>query len=253
MRFCSLGSGSRGNALLVEGPECRLLFDAGFSSREIERRLRLVDVEPQSIDALFITHEHGDHVKGVAAFARRHDVEVWMTPGTWRALGTPDIPGARLLSGQGQTLRVDGLRIDAFPIPHDAREPCQYVVEGAGRRLGMLTDAGHVSAHAASLLRDSDGLILEMNHDPERLRHGPYPPSLKRRVGGDFGHLSNAQAAELLDECPLASLSILCVAHVSETNNDLRLVTETIERVSSRLMERTLIFEQDAPSAWCAV
>ncbi|NCC28176.1 MAG: MBL fold metallo-hydrolase [Gammaproteobacteria bacterium] len=252
MRFCSLGSGSRGNATLVESAGCRVLVDNGFSLRELHQRLRSVDVEPNSIDVLLLTHEHGDHVRGVWSFARRHRVEVWTTPGTWRAVGAPEIPRLRLLSGQGQSMLIDGLRIRSYPVPHDAREPCQFLFEADGRRLGMLTDAGCVTPHMSEVLQDCDALILELKHDPELLRRGPYPPSLQRRVAGDFGHLSNLQAAGLLDALPHRSIARLCVAHVSETNNHHDLVLASIRGVCQSLLDRTLILEQDQPSAWCA-
>ena len=252
MRFCSLGSGSRGNATLVESAGCRVLVDNGFSLRELYRRLRSVEVEPNSIDVLLLTHEHGDHVKGVWSFARRHRVEVWTTPGTWRAVGAPQIPALRLLSGQGQSVKIDGLHIRSYPVPHDAREPCQFLFEADGRRLGMLTDTGCVTPHMTEILQDCDALILELNHDPELLRRGPYPPSLRRRVAGDFGHLSNLQAAHLLDALPHHAIARLCVAHVSETNNHPDLVRASIRGVCESLADRTLILDQDQASAWCA-
>ncbi|WP_373506408.1 MBL fold metallo-hydrolase [Thiocapsa sp.] len=252
MRFCSLGSGSRGNATLVESAGCRVLVDNGFSLRELYRRLSAAGVEPDSIDVLLLTHEHGDHVKGVRSFARRHRVEVWTTPGTWRAVGAPAIPRLRLLCGQGQAVRIDGVHIRSYPVPHDAREPCQFLFEADGRRLGMLTDAGCVTSHMTEILRDCDALILELNHDPELLRRGPYPPSLQRRVAGDFGHLSNLQAAGLLDALPHRAIARLCVAHISETNNHPDLVRASIRGVSESLADRTLILEQEQPSPWCS-
>jgi phosphoribosyl 1,2-cyclic phosphodiesterase len=251
VRFCSLGSGSRGNATLVETRGCRVLVDNGFSLREMHQRLQAVGVEPDSIDVLLLTHEHGDHVKGVQSFAKRHRAEVWATPGTWRAIGSPEIPRLRLLSGQGQAVRLDGALILSYPVPHDAREPCQFLFEADGRRLGMLTDAGCVTPHMKQMLQDCDALILELNHDPDLLRNGPYPQSLQRRVAGDFGHLSNLQAAVLLDALPHQLIDHLCVAHISETNNHPDLVRETIRGVSESLAARTSILEQDQPSPWC--
>lgn len=253
MRFCSLGSGSRGNATLIEGEGFRALVDNGFSLREIHRRLKAVEVDPETIDVLLLTHEHGDHVKGVQSFARRHRAEVWTTPGTWRALGAPEVPRLRLLCGQGDSVRLDGALIRSYPVPHDAREPCQFLFEADGRRLGILTDAGCVTPHMLESLQDCDALMLELNHDPELLRLGPYPPSLQRRVAGDFGHLSNHQAAGLLDALPLQAIGQLCVAHISETNNHPDLVRATIQGVCESLLARMLILEQDEPSPWCSV
>jgi phosphoribosyl 1,2-cyclic phosphodiesterase len=253
VRFCSLGSGSRGNATLVEGNGWCVLVDNGFSLRELHQRLRIIGVEPDSIDVALLTHEHTDHARGIQAFARRHGAEVWTTPGTWRAVGAPEIPRLRLLSGQGQMVRLDGACIRSYPVPHDAREPCQFLIEAGGRRLGMLTDAGCVTPHMKQMLWDCDALILELNHDPDLLRRGPYPPSLQRRIAGDFGHLSNLQAARLLDELPHHALGHLAVAHVSESNNHPDLVRETIRGVSASLCTRSLIIEQDQPSRWCLV
>lgn len=229
------------------------MVDNGFTLRELHQRLRVIGVEPDSIDLVLLTHEHTDHARGIPAFARSHRTEVWTTPGTWRAAGAPEIPRLRLLSGQGQRIELDGLCIRSYPVPHDAREPCQFLFESGGRRLGMLTDAGCVTPHTQGMLRDCDALILELNHDPDLLRRGPYPPSLQRRIAGDYGHLSNLQAARLLDELPHQALSHLAVAHVSETNNHPHLVLGAIVGVSESLCARSVIMEQDQPSPWCAV
>ncbi|MBK1644487.1 hypothetical protein CKO25_07430 [Thiocapsa imhoffii] len=252
MRFCSLGSGSRGNATLVDTGGYRILVDNGFSLRELLRRLERVGVAPATIDCLLLTHEHADHVKGVASFVRRHDVEVWTTPGTWRAAGAPDVPRLRLLSGPGQTLELDGVRVSSYPVPHDAREPCQFVFESGGHRLGMLTDCGRVTPHIQQFLSDCDALILEFNHDSQSLQRGPYPLSLQRRISGGFGHLSNRQAGDFLDRLSWGALQHLVVAHVSEANNHPDLVLDTIRSVSTTLAEQAVLWEQDAPSPWCA-
>jgi phosphoribosyl 1,2-cyclic phosphodiesterase len=138
-------------------------------------------------------------------------------------------------------------------VPHDAREPCQFVFESDGRRLGLLTDAGCVTPHMLRMLRDCDALVLEFNHDHELLANGPYPLSVRRRVASDLGHLSNEQAASLLDRLPHGGLSRLCVGHLSESNNDPARVWESIQGVSSSLSERTRLLEQDRPSPWIEV
>jgi phosphoribosyl 1,2-cyclic phosphodiesterase len=258
MRFATLGSGSRGNATLVEADGVRLLVDLGFSLRESERRLALLGVEPRGVQALLLTHEHADHGKGVAAFAVRHGVAVWTTPGTWRALGAPEVPVLRLISGHGGRVALDGMRVGGmqvlpYPVPHDAREPCQLVFESSGRRLGMLTDAGAVTPHMRDVLKDCDALILECNHDPDLLRQGPYPPVLQRRVGGGLGHLSNAQAADLLDGLPHAAIRTLLLAHISEKNNSPELVRAAIRGVGESLAERAWLAGQDAPGPWLEV
>jgi phosphoribosyl 1,2-cyclic phosphodiesterase len=227
--------------------------DNGFSLREVRRRLALVAVEPETIDALLLTHEHSDHVKGVCGFARRYRTEVWATPGTWRAADAPEIPRLRLLSGQGHPVHIDGACVRPYPVPHDAREPCQFVFEADGRRLGLLTDAGRVTPHMVQMLQDCDALVLEFNHDSGLLAQGPYPPSVQRRVASDLGHLSNEQAASLLSRLPHRSLSRLCVAHISEANNAPGLVWDAIRGVSESLCERTRLLDQDQPGAWVEV
>ncbi len=250
MRFAVLGSGSRGNATLVEGGGTRVLVDCGFAAREAERRLAAVGVAPSELDAILVTHEHGDHVRGVAALAARYGLDVWTTPGTWRQAGGAEIPGLRLFSGHETPFRIGDLVVTPFPVPHDAREPCQFILDGAGGRLGMLTDAGSVTPHVRDLLRECDALVLECNHDEDMLRGGPYPPSLQARVGGCFGHLSNAQAARLLDALPHHALRHLVLAHISEKNNRVELVTEAVLQVSRDLEPRVQLAAQDRPGPW---
>ncbi len=253
MRFATLGSGSRGNATLIESGSSRLLVDNGFSVRELESRLGVLGVEPDSIEALLLTHEHGDHSRGVAALASRYGITVWTTPGTWRALGAPEAPSLRLFSGHDGAVRFGDLRVLPYPVPHDAREPTQFVFECSGGRLGMLTDAGAVTSHIRAVLADCDALILESNHDLGLLRCGPYPPALQRRVGGPFGHLSNLQAAALLDQLPIAGIRHLCLAHISAKNNSAELVMAAIRGVSESLATRARLALQDTPGPWVEV
>jgi phosphoribosyl 1,2-cyclic phosphodiesterase len=253
MRFLALGSGSRGNATLVEGGATRVLVDCGFTAREIERRLAGLGLLAGDLRAVLLTHEHGDHVRGVVRLARRHRLEVWATPGTWRQAGGEDLPGLRLFPGHGASLTLGDLRVIPYPVPHDAREPCQFVFEHAGQRLGMLTDAGTVTPHMRALLAECDALILECNHDVGMLRQGPYPPSVQHRVGGAFGHLSNAQAAELLDGLPHARFRHVLIAHVSEKNNRPELARSALLEVSADLDRRLHIARQDVPGPWLSL
>jgi phosphoribosyl 1,2-cyclic phosphodiesterase len=200
-----------------------------------------------------VTHEHGDHVRGVAALARRHGIPVWSTPGTWRQASGRHLETLRLFSGHSAGFRIGDLTVEPFPIPHDAREPCQFVLESDGRRLGLLTDAGSVTPHVRDLLRECDALVLECNHDSGMLRSGPYPASLKARVAGPFGHLSNDQAAELVDALPSRRLSNLVVAHVSEKNNDPDLARRALLQVDAGLDGRLTIAEQHRPGPWLGV
>ncbi|MDE2148832.1 MAG: MBL fold metallo-hydrolase [Gammaproteobacteria bacterium] len=219
MRFSMLGSGSRGNATLVEVEHTRLLIDCGFGLREAERRLARLGVPPESLAAILVTHEHDDHRGGVGRLAARHALPVWATAGTFAAW--PDAPAAALrqLIDPHRKFAVGALQVEPLVVPHDAREACQFVISDGAFRLGVLSDAGHVTALMRERLSACDALLLEFNHDPQMLADGPYPPALKRRVGGDYGHLSNAQATQLLGTIDCSRLRHLVPIHLSEVNN----------------------------------
>lgn len=217
MRVASLGSGSGGNATLVEGVGTRLLIDCGFGPRVMERRLRGLGVEPGTIDAIVLTHEHDDHQRGLVRFAGRHDLPVHATHGTWRALAAAP-PRADAFDAH-RPLRLGGLTLEPFPVVHDAAEPCQLVIGDGHRRLGVLTDTGTVTPHIREMLRACDGLLLECNHDPDMLHAGPYPAWLQARIAGREGHLANAQAAEMLQAVDRARLQWVLAGHLSERNN----------------------------------
>lgn len=221
LRFASLGSGSRGNATLIESGATCVVLDCGFSLREFERRLARLDRDGAALTALVVTHEHGDHLRGVAAVARRFRLPVWMTPGTWRAAqrqGMNGIPDLRLFSCH-EAFAIDALEITPFPVPHDAAEPSQFVFSDGRRRLGVLTDVGSVTRHIEVCLDGCDALLLECNHEHGLLWEGDYPPSLKERVGGPLGHLDNEAAAGLLGRLDSSRLQHLVAMHLSEQNN----------------------------------
>lgn len=218
MRFASLGSGSRGNAtVIVEGNTC-VMLDCGFSALEARKRLARLALAPADVTGIVVTHEHADHIGGVARFARRHRIPVWMTPGTLTAWGEPEPPDVRLISAH-EPFAVDGLEIHPFPVPHDAREPCQFVFSNGAQRLGVLSDVGTITPFIRSQLDRCDAMLVECNYDPDMLAGGPYPEMLKRRVGGRLGHLSNAQTAELLAGLDTRGLKHVVVGHISEKNN----------------------------------
>ena len=250
MRFAVLGSGSRGNATLIECGGTRILLDCGFPLREIERRLAPLDAGPAEIAAIVVTHEHGDHIAGLERLAARYDIEVWTSPGTWKGAGCPDIRRLRLFSGHGRGFRIGDLSLRPIPVPHDAREPCQFVIDGGARRLGVLTDAGTVTPRMRDALQDCDALMLEANHDPQMLQTGPYPPSLRQRVGGPFGHLSNHQAAELLDAVRHTGLRHVLLSHVSAQNNRPELALAAVHGVDRDLAASLRIAEQDQCAGW---
>lgn len=226
LRFTSLGSGSSGNATLVEAcghdgsRPTRVLVDCGFAPRRLANRLALRGLLVSDLDAVFVTHEHSDHVGGVLALQRRFGVAVWASAGTWsrataKLATTPPCQVARA----GQDIVVGSLRLQPFAVPHDAAEPLQLTLSDGQRRLGLLTDIGEPTAAVAQALQGCDALLLETNHDPELLAAGGYPVWLKRRIGGKLGHLANHQSAALLDACRHAGLRHVVAAHLSQQNN----------------------------------
>lgn len=218
MRFASLGSGSKGNALIVESGRTRILIDCGFGPRELTSRLARLGLAPDDLAAILVTHEHGDHVGGVARAAARFSIAVHMSHGTCAAA---DLAGQTevALFDSHTAFAIGDLQIQPFPVPHDAREPTQFVVSDGEWRLGVLTDAGCVTPHMVEMLDGCDGLVLECNHDAEMLRTGSYPWQLKQRVGGRLGHLDNAAAASLLGRVDRRRLQHVVAAHLSEQNN----------------------------------
>ena len=217
MRFASLGSGSRGNATVVEQGDTLLLVDCGFSIRETERRLARLGREAAQVSAILVTHEHSDHVGGVALFARKYRIPIWMTAGT-RAACREEPEGIELFNSH-VPFAVGDLEVTPFPVPHDAREPAQFVFSNGAVRLGVLTDTGSLTPHIEEQLSGCDALFLECNHDREMLANGIYPPVLKARVGGSYGHLSNDQSAQLLQRIDCSRLQHIAAAHLSEKNN----------------------------------
>ena len=250
MRFASLGSGSRGNATLVEAGQTRLLVDCGYPLRELERRLEALGLCAEALTAILVTHEHTDHVRGVGPLARRHGIPVWSSAGTARAASLGDVPTLRVFSSHAGAFAIGDVEVAPYAVPHDAREPCQFVFAAAGRRLGVLTDAGRVTPHILASLGGVQALLLECNHDTHMLAHGPYPPTLRARVGGPLGHLSNDQAAGLLARLDHSRLSHLVAGHLSEKNNCPELAAQALLAVSPELGPRLSILCQDSVSRW---
>jgi phosphoribosyl 1,2-cyclic phosphodiesterase len=251
-----LGSGSAGNVLIVEYDDHRLMVDAGFSCKEIERRLELVGLNGDGFDGIVLTHEHLDHTRGAARFARRHGLSVHATAGTLDQLGfaEADFPTEVLRSGVVQ--EVGEFAVEPFAVPHDAREPVGLVIEDrSGRRVGLAADLGARSQLAWGRLQELDALVLETNHDLEMLRSGPYPWPLKQRVAGRHGHLSNREAAEGVPELLCDRLRWLVLYHLSRTNNlpvlAAEAVLEALDREGSPA--RISITEQTQPTPWLEI
>jgi len=223
VRFTSLGSGSEGNALVVEAGRTRLMLDCGFPAKETALRLARAGLEPSDLSGIIVTHEHGDHGDGVFPLARRLGVPVWLTHGTLAALreasgGVDDECSFELIDSQ-RAFAAGDLMVQPFTVPHDAREPVQFVVSDGARRLGVLTDAGRSTSCIESNLSGCDALVLECNYDSTLLTQGPYPPTLKARIASRLGHLDNECSAALLARLDRSRLKHVIAAHLSTTNN----------------------------------
>jgi phosphoribosyl 1,2-cyclic phosphodiesterase len=243
--------------VVVEADGVRLLIDAGFSCREIEKRMKAVGIDPKSIAALLLTHEHDDHVRGAARFAGKHQIPVYATRGTIAGTELPGHVAARVETIEsGRPVEIRGFAVEPFQIPHDAREPVGFVVEDRwGRRVGLVADLGCRSQLAWGRLVDLDLLILETNHDLEMLRSGPYPWPLKQRVAGRHGHLSNVDASEGLPELLSERLRTVVLYHLSRTNNTAALAAATVGEALDRAGSRAgvVVSDQFLPTAWLEV
>jgi len=256
LRLTVLGSGSAGNSVVLDSGGRRLMVDAGFSCKELERRLEVVGIDPATLDGLVLTHEHGDHVRGVRRLARRHGVPVFATAGTLEGLRF-DRAGIRTtVLRAGHRLRIGRFEIEPFAVPHDAREPIGLVAQDeAGLRVGLVADLGTRCRDAWSRLRDLDALILESNHDLDMLRDGPYPWPLKQRIAGAEGHLSNRDAAAGIVEVLGDRLRWVVLYHLSRTNNRSPLAEDAVRRVLEREDSRAglVVSSQFEPTPWLSV
>ncbi len=251
MRFASLGSGSRGNALVVESGATRILVDCGFSTRVTLTRLARLGLAPEDIDAVLVTHEHSDHLHGVAGFCGRFGIPVFLTHGTHIAL--PDaggrLPKHRLIDSH-RPFAINDLHIQPFPVPHDAREPVQFVFSDGDVQLGVLTDCGTVTAHIIAMLKKCDALVLECNHDADLLAASRYPFVLRQRIAGDYGHLGNHQAAELLERIEQGRLRHVVAAHLSEESNRPKLAAAALAEVLNCTADWIGVADQESGCDW---
>ncbi len=223
IRFRSLGSGSGGNATVVEASSgittTRLLVDAGFSVRELEARLARASLAVSDLDAIFVTHEHGDHIGCAVTLSARYQLPLWMSRGTWRAIGEPAPPPGLRFARDDEPVAVGDLELSPFTVAHDAAEPLQLRCSDGGAHVVVLTDLGSITTHMLERVAGCSALLLECNHDAALLAASRYPPSLKARIGGRLGHLSNATAAEILAHCLGPRLRHVVAAHLSRENN----------------------------------
>jgi phosphoribosyl 1,2-cyclic phosphodiesterase len=257
LRFCCLGSGSEGNALVVEARDglwpTRVLVDNGFNLRQLKRRLARAGLSLDDLDAIVITHEHSDHAAGAALLARRRRIPVFATAGTARACDLVERGCDWRPLRDGVTVGVGGLAVRPYAVPHDAEEPVQFVFSDGAVKLGLLTDIGAANAAVIAALAGLHVFILECNHDAEMLRTGPYPHYLKNRISGDRGHLSNDQAAQLLAQIDRRALRSVIAAHLSRSNNRPALAQAALARVLRCGQADVEVADQDAGLDWRAL
>lgn len=251
MRFASLGSGSRGNGTLVQIEGTLLLVDCGFSVREVDRRMERLGVNPADLSGILVTHEHTDHSSGVARLSRRYEVPVYLTHGTQASGRCDDVFRSELFHSDVD-FHVGAIRVSPIAVPHDAREPCQFVLSHGALRLGILTDLGSLTPAVLQHYRGCHALLLECNHDSQMLADGAYPASLKRRVSGDWGHLNNHQSARFLASQDHALLQHLVVAHISEKNNCQQRVSDALASCYART-DDIVWADQDSGFDWLRV
>lgn len=249
LQFSSLGSGSRGNCTLIEADGTAILVDCGFSMRETEKRLQRLSREVSQLSAILVTHEHGDHVRGVASLAKKHGIPVWSSRGTAKAAKLDELTQWNCIDIHRQFV-IDSIQIQPIPVPHDAREPCQFVFSDGDWRIGILTDTGSITPYIEEQYSGCDAFILEANHDEEMLANGSYPPSLKQRVGGDYGHLNNSQAKDLLTRVDISRLQYLVASHISEKNNTVALARDKMSEALDTDASWIEVASQDEGLDW---
>ncbi len=254
LRFRSLGSGSAGNATIVEAGDgrrpTRLLVDCGLGLRHLDLRLARCGLAAGDIDAIFITHEHGDHIGCAHALTMRQRLPVWMSQGTYAAIGSPDFDGLLRLAVDSAPIDVGGLLVVPFTVPHDAREPLQLRCSDGAAVLGILTDLGHATAHVLEQLASCSAIMLECNHEESLLASGSYPAFLKQRVGGKYGHLSNATAAQIATALRHPGLRTVVAAHLSRQNNRPELARTALSRALGCTREEIVVADQAQGTDW---
>lgn len=249
MRVASLGSGSSGNALVIEKPNTCILLDCGFSLKETERRLERLNVTANNIDALIVTHEHNDHLKGAGALARKYNLPVFLTNGTYRKSKLGNISSLNFINAH-EPFVIGDFNIQPVVVPHDANEPCQFIFEYESKKLGVLTDLGSITPFIKQNYSGLNALLLECNYDPVLLEQSSYPRVLKQRISSHYGHLSNEQAAALLQHIDTTNLEHLVLMHLSQQNNANDLVLDAVVAATGCAKNWPVIADQDNGFSW---
>jgi len=249
IQFCSLGSGSKGNASLIAFGQTILLLDCGFSAKETIKRLANKGILPEQITAIIVTHEHGDHIKGVPTFSNKFSIPVWMSKGTSLYKKSDDIKLNNIIDSRND-FTIDDFIIRPVLVPHDSREALQFIFKARNQTLGILTDVGSITNHIIDEYKECDVLVLEFNYDEEMLFNGPYPYKLKQRVSGRLGHLSNNQSVELLKKIDTNKLQLLVVAHKSSENNSTSKIESAIKKIDVSQTINYFIANQENGFGW---
>jgi phosphoribosyl 1,2-cyclic phosphodiesterase len=260
LRFCILASGSTGNATIVANDEVCLLIDAGLSAKKLEQLMKEREVEGRELQAILVTHEHSDHIKGLGALARKYKLPIYANANTWneidRQLGEIEDDQRRIMA-TGETVEFGSIRVESYAISHDAAEPVGYVFYEDDMKLSLATDLGYVSPKVKEKISDSDVLIIESNHDVGMLRMGRYPWNVKRRILGDTGHLSNDAAGDALCELATDRTKRVYLAHLSRDHNMLDLAKLTVHNILqdqgiTQRLQRLQLMDTfyDRPTRW---
>jgi len=256
MRFASLGSGSNGNGLVIEKNNTRLLLDCGFGLRDAIARLHRLNLTPDQLTGILVTHEHEDHASGVFKLAAKYSIPVWLTHGTYimieRYLPRDHALDIHVIDSH-LSFHISDLEVCPFTVPHDAREPVQYVIQDGVCKLGVLTDTGTSTPHIEMMLNNCNGLVLECNHDLDMLMNGPYTWSLKKRVSSRLGHLDNASSAQILGNLDTSKLQHILAAHLSAKNNSPELARKALSTVLNCEADWIGIADQDNGFGWRAL
>ena len=258
MRFKSLGSGSSGNAWVVEGKGrdgsmSRVLIDCGFTQKELLLRLAQAGLKPEDLSAIFITHEHTDHLGCAPGFAKRWGLPLWMSEGTALSLKEGYDMSQVNFAADGDAFEVGGLRLTPFTVPHDAREPLQLKVDDGRSQLGIVTDLGHVTDYVIQNVYRCDALVLESNHEAHMLSRSSYPVSVQRRIAGTHGHLSNQMATDFLREILHEQLQYVVAAHLSQQNNDTEIVAQNFATELKCAPEHVCIARPENGTDWLQI
>lgn len=249
IQFCSLGSGSKGNGTLVAFGKTLILIDCGFSIKETVRRLALKGVSPEQISAILVTHEHSDHITGVAGFANKFDIPVWLNKGTSLHKKCVSIKSKQLFNSH-QPFQLGEFLITPVAVPHDSREAAQFILSAKSVSVGILTDVGHITNHIIDAYSECSALLLEFNHEHQMLMQGRYPFALKQRVAGGLGHLSNQQAFDMLLRLDLSKLRKIVAMHISEENNSREIIEQKLSAIALANKIEHLLADQNCGFSW---